>query len=55
MSSKVLVADWSTQYNDYRPHSALGMLTPVQFARHWRGNPIPAQGSAESADWVTAR
>ena len=23
-------------YNHYRPHSALGMLTPAGFTRHWR-------------------
>ncbi|HEV2810678.1 MAG TPA: integrase core domain-containing protein, partial [Acidimicrobiales bacterium] len=31
-------ADWRREYNDYRPHSALGMLTPAEFARQWRTN-----------------
>ena len=30
--AQVLVADWRTEYNTYRPHSALGMLTPAEFA-----------------------
>jgi putative transposase len=38
LEAQVLVADWRTEYNDYRPHSALGMLTPVEFARRWRTN-----------------
>ncbi len=36
LEAQVLVADWRAQYNDYRPHSALGMLTPTEFARQWR-------------------
>lgn len=38
LEAQVLVADWRSEYNDYRPHSALGMLTPVEFARQWRTN-----------------
>ncbi len=38
LEAQVLVADWRTEYNEYRPHSALGMLTPVEFARQWRTN-----------------
>ena len=33
LEAQVLVADWREEYNSYRPHSALGMLTPVEFAR----------------------
>lgn len=25
-------------YNGYRPHSALGLLTPTEFAQQWRTN-----------------
>jgi transposase InsO family protein len=32
----VLIADWRVQYNTYRPHSALGMLTPAETADQWR-------------------
>jgi transposase InsO family protein len=34
--AQVLVADWRIEYNTYRPHSALGMLTPTELADHWR-------------------
>jgi putative transposase len=36
LEAQVLVADRRTEYNTYRPHSALGMLTPVEFADQWR-------------------
>jgi transposase InsO family protein len=38
LEAQVLVADWRIEYNTYRPHSALGMLTPVEFAERWRTN-----------------
>jgi putative transposase len=36
LEAQVLVADWRTEYNTYRPHSALGMLTPADSADRWR-------------------
>ena len=36
LEARVLVADWKDEYNTYRPHSALGMLTPSEFAERWR-------------------
>jgi putative transposase len=36
LEAQVLVADWREEYNTYRPHSALGMLTPAEFAAQWR-------------------
>jgi putative transposase len=36
LAAWVLVANWRTEYNAYRPHSALGMLTPTEFADQWR-------------------
>lgn len=36
LEAQVLVADWRIEYNTYRRHSALGMLSPVEFADHWR-------------------
>jgi putative transposase len=36
LEAQVLTADWRTEYNTYRPHSALGMLTPTEFADQWR-------------------
>ncbi len=38
LEAQVLMADWRSEYNEYRPHSALGMLTPVEFTRRWRIN-----------------
>ncbi len=45
LEAQILIADWRSAYNEYRPHSALGMLTPAAFARQWRrsshsGGPI---------------
>lgn len=40
LEAKVLVADWRNDYNTYRPHSALGMLTPAEYADQWaKDNP----------------
>jgi len=36
LEARVLVADWREEYNTYRPHSALGMLTPAAFVERWR-------------------
>jgi putative transposase len=36
LEAQVLVADWRTEYNTYRPHSALGMLTPAEYADQWK-------------------
>ena len=33
--AKVIVEDWRMEYNTFRPHSALGGLTPVEFAKAW--------------------
>ena len=38
LEARILMADWRSEYNEYRPHSALGMLTPTEFARGWRTN-----------------
>ena len=35
LEAKVLLEDWRTEYNHDRPHSALGMLSPVEFAKAW--------------------
>jgi len=34
--ARVLIEDWRVDYNHHRPHSALGMMTPVAFATGWR-------------------
>jgi putative transposase len=36
LEAQVLIADWRDEYNDYRRHSALKMLTPTEFAARWR-------------------
>jgi transposase InsO family protein len=41
LEAQVLVADWRTEYNCYRPHSALGMLSPDDFAERWRRDHQP--------------
>ena len=33
--AQIIVEDWRIEYNTYRPHSALGGLTPAQFAKTW--------------------
>ena len=38
LEAQVLVADWRNDYNTYRPHSALGMLTPAEYADQWAKN-----------------
>jgi hypothetical protein len=34
--AQVMVEDWREDYNEHRPHSALGMQAPAKFARAWR-------------------
>src|SRR6266849_4713289 len=33
--AKVLIEDWRIEYNEYRPHRSLWMLTPSEFAARW--------------------
>jgi transposase InsO family protein len=40
--AQVLVAAWRTEYNSYRPHSALGGMTPAEYARQWTTQQQPA-------------
>ena len=32
LEAQIVIADWRRDYTDDRPHSALGMLTPTEFA-----------------------
>lgn len=41
LEAQVFVSDWRNEYNNDRPHSALGMLIPAEFARQWRTNNPP--------------
>lgn len=35
LEAQVLIEDWRTDYNDARPHSALGGLSPSEYAQAW--------------------
>ena len=40
--ARVVIEDWREDYNQRRPHSALGMLTPATFAADWTAHePTP--------------
>ena len=32
----MLIEDWRQDYNEHRPHSALGMMAPARFAAGYR-------------------
>ena len=38
LEARVLVGDWRIEYNTIRPHSALGYLTPTDYAKAWITN-----------------
>ena len=38
LEAQVLVEDWRIEYNTVRPHSALGYLTPTDYAQTWTTN-----------------
>jgi len=37
---------WRLDYNQQRPHSALGHLTPSEFVTHRQGTPTAANGAS---------
>jgi putative transposase len=39
LEAQVLVEDWRIEYNTVRPHSALGYLTPTDYAKTWTTQP----------------
>jgi transposase InsO family protein len=41
MEAQLLVEDWRIEYNTVRPHSALGYLTPTDYAKAWTTNHPP--------------
>lgn len=43
--AKVVIEQWWRHYNDVRPHSSLGYLTPAAFAAHLR--PLHAAGTVD--------
>ena len=40
--ARVLAEAWRTEYNTYRPHSALDGLTPAEYAQRWASQQQPA-------------
>ena len=40
--AQVVVEAWRIEYNTYRPHSALGGLTPAEYAATWTSTTHPA-------------
>ncbi len=40
--AQVLIEAWRQEYNSYRPHSALGGLTPAEYAERWTDENQPA-------------
>lgn len=48
--AKVLVEMWRKKYNHFRPHRALGLRTPAEFAQSWNAthpsfHPLPVQAT----------
>ena len=35
LHARTLIGAWSRRYNEEHPHSALGWLSPNQYARQW--------------------
>jgi putative transposase len=42
LEAQVLIEDWRIDYNEHRPHSAHGDLTPSEFAQAWTTRYQPA-------------
>jgi putative transposase len=42
LEAQVLIEDWRIDYNEHRPHSAHGELTPAEFATAWTTRYQPA-------------
>jgi len=52
--AQTIVENWRQEYNNYRPHSSLGYLTPVEFAeRHYDNNQAEAGLIKEIAGTVS--
>ena len=41
LEAQALVEAWRIEYNTYRPHSALGGLTPAEYAATWTSTTQP--------------
>ena len=47
--AKAVIEAWRRHYNDVRPHSSLGYLTPEEFAASWRA--AHQHNEPEAASW----
>ena len=47
--ARVLIEDWRVDYNQHRPHSALGMLAPAVFAAGVR-QPLPSPAATATGE-----
>jgi hypothetical protein len=50
-----MVEDWRQDYNEHRPHSALGMQAPVPFARAWTARQDALAASLRWPSGLTTR
>jgi len=50
-----MVEDWRQDYNEHRPHSALGMQPPARFARAWSARQDALTASLRSPSGLTPR
>jgi putative transposase len=53
--AQVMVEDWREDYNEHRPHSALGMQAPAKFARAWRARQDTLAASLRPPSGLTPR
>jgi len=52
--ARTIVEAWRQEYNNYRPHSSLGYLTPAEFAkRYYENNQLRAGMTREKAGTVS--
>jgi len=46
LEAQVLIEEWRGQYNEFRPHSSIGYLTPAEFAKSMQKSNIGSEGVA---------
>ena len=52
--AKIVIEAWRKHYNEVRPHSSLGYLTPAEFVARLKQNdaaPVPATGRGRCGRW----